>query len=198
LKANYRKTVEQASQQELYQAVAASVKDVVMDEWIATQNAVDKQDPKTVYYMSMEFLMGRALGNILINLCSYKEVKEALYQELIRTKKDATKADKDELNENIEIFLKNPQQMRNTDKLFQYMWNIYKKIGYDISRPTSGRDYRTNKIIDMTWEVLTHSDTVDKILNPGGFEEQKYVGYLVQAARITGKSIKELEKLSTP
>ena len=78
LKANYRKTVEQASQQELYQAVAAAVKDVVMDEWLATQNAVDKQDPKTVYYMSMEFLMGRALGNILINLCSYKEVKEAL------------------------------------------------------------------------------------------------------------------------
>ena len=78
LKANYRKTVEQATQQELYQAVSAAVKDVVMDEWLATKNAVDKQDPKTVYYMSMEFLMGRALGNILINLCSYKEVKEAL------------------------------------------------------------------------------------------------------------------------
>ena len=69
LKANYRKTVEEANQQELYQAVSAAVKDVVMDEWLATQKAVDKQDPKTVYYMSMEFLMGRALGNILINLC---------------------------------------------------------------------------------------------------------------------------------
>ena len=78
LKANYRKTIDAASQQELYQAVSAAVKDVVMDEWLATQNAMDKQDPKTVYYMSMEFLMGRALGNILINLCAYKEVKEAL------------------------------------------------------------------------------------------------------------------------
>ena len=78
LKTLYRKTLEEASQQELFQAVAFSVKDVVMDEWLATQQAFDKQDPKTVYYMSMEFLMGRALGNNLINLCAYKEVKEAL------------------------------------------------------------------------------------------------------------------------
>ena len=56
----YRKDFEDASQQELYQAVSAAVKDVVMDEWLATQTAMDKQDPKTVYYMSMEFLMGRA------------------------------------------------------------------------------------------------------------------------------------------
>ena len=71
LKANYRKTVDEASQQELYQAVSAAVKDVVMDEWLATQKAVDKQDPKTVYYMSMEFLMGRALGKpkIIANIC---------------------------------------------------------------------------------------------------------------------------------
>ena len=78
LKTLYRKTLEEASQQELFQAVSFSVKDVVMDEWLATQQAFDKQDPKTVYYMSMEFLMGRALGNNLINLCAYKEVKEAL------------------------------------------------------------------------------------------------------------------------
>ena len=78
LKTLYRKTLEEASQQELFQAVAFSVKDVVMDEWLATQQAFDKQDPKTVYYMSMDFLMGRALGNNLINLCAYKEVKEAL------------------------------------------------------------------------------------------------------------------------
>ena len=78
LKTLYRKTVETASKQELYQAVSAAVKDVVMDEWLATQNAFDKQDPKTVYYMSMEFLMGRALGNNLINLCAYKEAQAAL------------------------------------------------------------------------------------------------------------------------
>ena len=78
LKTLYRKTLDEANQQELYQAVSHAVKDVVMDEWLATQQAFDKQDPKTVYYMSMEFLMGRALGNNLINLCAYKEVEETL------------------------------------------------------------------------------------------------------------------------
>ncbi len=74
----YRKKLEEANQQEIFQAVSAAVKEVIMDEWMATQQAFDRQDPKTVYYMSMEFLMGRALGNNLINLCAYKEVKEAL------------------------------------------------------------------------------------------------------------------------
>ena len=63
LKNKYRKTIEDATQQELYQAVSEAVKDVIMDEWIATQRVMDKDDPKVVYYMSMEFLMGRALGN---------------------------------------------------------------------------------------------------------------------------------------
>ena len=49
-----------------------------MDQWLATRRVIDKEEPKTVYYMSMEFLMGRALGNNLINLCAYDEVKEAL------------------------------------------------------------------------------------------------------------------------
>ena len=74
----YRKTLEEATQQEIYQAVSYAVKDVVIDEWLATQQTFNKEDPKIVYYMSMEFLMGRALGNNLINLTAYKEVKEAL------------------------------------------------------------------------------------------------------------------------
>ena len=78
VKSNYRKTLEEASQQELFQAVSNVVKDVIMDQWLATQQVIDKDDPKIVYYMSMEFLMGRALGNNLINLCAYDEVKEAL------------------------------------------------------------------------------------------------------------------------
>ena len=60
LKNKYRKTIDDATQQELYQAVSEAVKDVIMDEWIATQRVMDKDDPKVVYYMSMEFLMGRA------------------------------------------------------------------------------------------------------------------------------------------
>ena len=74
----YRKTIKEATQQEIFQAVSFTVKDVIIDEWLATQRSFDQQDPKMVYYMSMEFLMGRALGNNLINLKAYKQVKEAL------------------------------------------------------------------------------------------------------------------------
>ncbi|MGN8886256.1 glycogen/starch/alpha-glucan phosphorylase [Blautia sp. HCP28S3_G10] len=74
----YRKKLEEATQEQIFQAVCYTVKDVIIDNWLGTQNAYKEQDPKTVYYMSMEFLMGRALGNNLINLTAYKEVKEAL------------------------------------------------------------------------------------------------------------------------
>ena len=78
VKTLYRKTMEEASEQEVFQEVSYAVKDVIIDNWLATQQTFDKEDPKMVYYMSMEFLMGRALGNNLINLTAYKEVKEAL------------------------------------------------------------------------------------------------------------------------
>ena len=74
----FRKTVDEVSQQELYQAVSYVLKDAIIDDWIATQKQYEKDDPKIVYYMSMEFLLGRALGNNLINMTAYKEVKEAL------------------------------------------------------------------------------------------------------------------------
>ena len=74
----YRKTIEEATPQQLFQAVSYAVKDVIFDDWFATQKAYDEADAKTVYYMSMEFLMGRALGNNLINMRAYKEVQEAL------------------------------------------------------------------------------------------------------------------------
>ena len=74
----FRKTLKEATKQQLFQAVSYAVKDVIIDNWMATQQTMDEEDPKILYYMSMEFLMGRALGNNLINLTAYKEVKEAL------------------------------------------------------------------------------------------------------------------------
>ena len=78
VKALFRKTLEEANEQQIYQAVAYTVKDTIIDNWLETQKAYEKQDPKTVYYLSMEFLMGRALGNAMINLKEYKEIAEAL------------------------------------------------------------------------------------------------------------------------
>ena len=78
VKTLYRKTLEEATPQQIFQAVAYTVKDTIIDNWLETQQEYEKKDPKTVYYLSMEFLMGRALGNDLINLQEYKPVKEAL------------------------------------------------------------------------------------------------------------------------
>ena len=77
-KSLYRKNIEEANDQEVFQAVSYAVKDIIIDKWIATHKQYEKDDPKMVYYMSMEFLMGRALGNNMINLCAYDEIKEAL------------------------------------------------------------------------------------------------------------------------
>ena len=74
----FRKKLEEANMQEIFHAVSFAVKDVIIDDWMATSQATAEQDPKTLYYMSMEFLVGRALGNSLINLTAYQQVKEAL------------------------------------------------------------------------------------------------------------------------
>jgi len=74
----YRKTIQEATPTQAFQAVSYAIKEVIIDNWLATQEAYDKTDAKTVYYMSMEFLMGRALGNNLINMTAFEEVKEAL------------------------------------------------------------------------------------------------------------------------
>ncbi len=78
VKTLYRKTIDEATQQQVFQAVAYAVKDDIIDRWIATHKEYEKENVKTVYYLSMEFLMGRALGNNLINLTFYDEIKEAL------------------------------------------------------------------------------------------------------------------------
>ena len=78
LKTLYCQTLVDATKQQVFQAVSYAVKDTIIDNWMETQKVYEEEDPKMVYYMSMEFLMGRALGNNMINLTEYKEVKEAL------------------------------------------------------------------------------------------------------------------------
>ena len=78
VKTLYRKNLEEATEQQIFQAVSYAVKDAIVDNWLKSQEAYDEKDPKIVYYMSMEFLMGRALGNNMINLMAYKEFSEAL------------------------------------------------------------------------------------------------------------------------
>ncbi|MFI3200975.1 MAG: glycogen/starch/alpha-glucan phosphorylase, partial [Eubacteriales bacterium] len=78
VKTMFRKNCEEATPSQLYQATCYAIKDQIIDLWLTTQEAYEKQDPKIVYYLSMEFLMGRAMGNNLINLKAYKGVEEAL------------------------------------------------------------------------------------------------------------------------
>ena len=74
----FRKSIKEANDQEKFQAVSYAVKDIVVDQWMATHKTYEEQDVKTVYYLSMEFLTGRALGNIIINLKGNQAIKEAV------------------------------------------------------------------------------------------------------------------------
>lgn len=78
IKTDFRKDFERATSSEIYQALAEVVNDVVIDNWLSTQKEMVKQDPKMVYYLSMEFLIGRALGNNMLNLRGYHEVMKAM------------------------------------------------------------------------------------------------------------------------
>ena len=78
VKTLYRKTLEEATDQQIFQAVSYAVKDAIVDQWLKSQKEFERQDPKMVYYLSMEFLMGRALGNNMINLQAYKAFSQAL------------------------------------------------------------------------------------------------------------------------
>ena len=78
LKILYRKSIDEATNQQMFQALSYALKDDIVDKWIATHKQYEKQDAKTVYYLSMEFLTGRALGNIIINLKANDVVRETL------------------------------------------------------------------------------------------------------------------------
>lgn len=111
------------------------------------------------------------------------------------------------IGEQVRMFLDNPQKMKSTDKFMQWLYGQYQQVAYYTDAPTSGRMYRDNKIIDMTYAVLTNQMTADQILNPGGFDAPKKMGYMVAAYKnpankgiswnaLQGMSIDELKKLS--
>lgn len=126
---------------------------------------------------------------------SKKEVFNLMYDKLLESKVRAKYKDKQLIGEELEMFLDNPQLMKAADALHRYMWELYKRVAYEANPPLKGRTYRNNKIVDMTYEVLTHETTADKILNPGGFEPQKRMGYLVEAYRNPVNATKTWEDL---
>lgn len=103
------------------------------------------------------------------------------------------------VGEQIRMFMDNPQKMKSADKFMQWLYGKYQQVAYYTDAPTSGRTYRDNKIIDMTYAVLTNQMTADKILNPGGFDAPKKMGYMVAAYKNpANKGIKwsDLQKMS--
>ena len=103
------------------------------------------------------------------------------------------------VGEQVKMLMDNPQKMKDTDKLMKWLYSQYQSIAYYTDAPTSGRTYRDNKIIDMTYAVLTNQMTVDKILNPGGFDAPKKMGYMVAAYKNpANKGVKwsNLQKMS--
>lgn len=103
------------------------------------------------------------------------------------------------VGEQIRMFMDNPQKMKSADKFMQWLYGKYQQVAYYTDAPTSGRTYRDNKIIDMTYAVLTNQRTADKILNPGGFDAPKKMGYMVAAYKNpANKGIKwsDLQKMS--
>lgn len=103
------------------------------------------------------------------------------------------------VGEQVRMFMDNPKKMKDTDKLMKWLYSQYQSIAYYTDAPTSGRTYRDNKIIDMTYAVLTNQMTADKILNPGGFDAPKKMGYMVAAYKNpANKGIKwsDLQKMS--
>ncbi len=111
------------------------------------------------------------------------------------------------IGEQVKMFLDNPQKMKSADKFMSWLYKQYQQVAYYTAAPTSGKTYRDNKIIDMTYAVLTNPMSADKILNPGGFDAPKKMGYMVAAYKnpankgiswnaLEGMSIDELKKLS--
>ena len=129
------------------------------------------------------------------------EIKKELFARASESYKKAHdgKTNNTWVGEQVKMFMDNPQKMKDTDKLMKWLYSQYQSIAYYTDAPTSGRTYRDNKIIDMTYAVLTNQMTADKILNPGGFDAPKKMGYMVAAYKNpANKGIKwaDLQKMS--
>lgn len=144
-----------------------------------------------------EYLMRKDYG-ITRNKVKRGEIHRILYDELVSSQKGKLSYDtKIQLNELIDQFLDDPFDssslvnqktakgfMTMTRGAYNRMLRTYMQNMYTVNRPTEGRTYRNNKIVDMTYEVLTHETSADKMLNPGGFDPQKRMGYLVSAYKM--------------
>lgn len=145
------------------------------------------------------------------NKISRSKLHTILYDALIdsQSNKKLSYKLKEELNTLINQFLDNPfdrvslVNQKTTDgymslsnKSYNKLLNLYVQNAFTLNKPSEGRIYRNNKIVDMTYEVLTHETSCAEMLNPGGFDEQKRMGYLVTALRTTDKSYEELSKMS--
>lgn len=166
-----------------------------------------------------EYLMRKDYG-ITRNKVKRGEMHRILYDELVNSQKGKLNYDtKIQLNELIDQFLDDPFDssslvnqktakgfMTMTRGAYNRMLRTYMQNMYTVNRPTEGRTYRNNKIVDMTYEVLTHETSADKMLNPGGFDPQKRMGYLVSAYKmhsdqytweqLQGMSITQLKDLN--
>lgn len=121
--------------------------------------------------------------DIPIKIRKRSEIEKELFARASESYKKAHdgKTNNTWVGEQVKMFMDNPQKMKDTDKLMRWLYSQYQSIAYYTDAPTSGRTYRDNKIIDMTYAVLTNQMTADKILNPGGFDAPKKMGYMVAA-----------------
>lgn len=139
--------------------------------------------------------------DIPIKIRKRSEIEKELFARASESYKKAHdgKTNNTWVGEQVKMFMDNPQKMKDTDKLMKWFYSQYQSIAYYTDAPTSGKTYRDNKIIDMTYAVLTNQMTADKILNPGGFDAPKKMGYMVAAYKNpANKGIKwsDLQKMS--
>ena len=140
-----------------------------------------------------EYLMRKDIDINKIKI-SKSKLHNILYTEKLKSNPNLDYKGRKSLTEDINIFLDSPFRKGNDKELLK----LYLQNAFTVNKPIVGKSYRDNKIIDMTYEVLTHETTADKILNPGGFEPQKRMGYMVEAYRNSNKyTWEELQSMNT-